>query len=114
LWIRRRLETAGLPNMKLGEEGIYDPGDTLIPSLDLVVEARDRGVMNIHEAVKNANRKAKGQGYLGAVVFWKRKAVKAGNVQRSSVGVPVVAMPIEVFTELAYRAQVVRVKEVDI
>ena len=108
LWIRRKLEASGLKNLKLGEGGIYDPGDTLIPSLDLVVEARDRGVMNVHEAVRIADHKAKAQGYMGAVVFWKRKAVKEGNIRRSTVGVPVVAMPIDLFTELAYRAQVVR------
>lgn len=79
---------------RLAEEGIYDQGDLelQVGPFPVVVEARDREVMQIHRAVYDAKRKARGS--ISAVI-WKRKQKKEGNERRTQVERPIVAMPLD-------------------
>jgi hypothetical protein len=93
--------------MRVG--GRDDPGDILIKNhsanIEVVVQARNRGAMNIHVTLSVAmTAAAKVNANRLAAVAWKRLATKAGNTKRTQMGVPVVGISLATFTELLKRA----------
>jgi hypothetical protein len=108
--LRLQLTSRRIANTRLAEEGSNDEGDILINDLNWVVEARHRGVMNIHQAVADASRKAQRLAHAGTVVIWKRSQRKPGARIRTQVGVPVACMSVSDFYELVELALIGREK----
>lgn len=96
--IVRMLQSNGLTAERLAEGGLNDLGDVMLRSFDIVIEAKDRAALNVHETLVKAERKTAGM-FL-TVLFWKRRTRKNGNTNRTQVGEPVVVMSAESFLEL--------------
>lgn len=85
---------------RIAEGGIADRGDIDLDlgaddRLPLVIEAKHRQALNLHQTVAKANRKA---GLSRSVVFWKKLTRKAGAERRTADGVAeVVAMDVDTF-----------------
>lgn len=93
--------------MRVG--GRDDPGDILIKNhsadIEFVIQARNRGAMNIHVTLLAAIQTAlRFSPKRMAAVAWKRLETKAGNTKRTAVGVPVVAISLSTFADLLRRA----------
>lgn len=91
---------------RLAEGGIGDVGDIEVwpagAKSPLVIEAKHRQALNLHQTVHKARSKA---GLSRSVVFWKKLTRKAGNAKRTPDGIPeVVSMDFETFVWLLTRA----------
>lgn len=95
--IVRMFQDAGLHAQRIAEGGANDIGDVYCEDYDLVIEAKDRASLNIHEAVVKAQMKAGGR---VVALFWKRRVRVNGNRNRTQPGPPVVVMSQESFLEL--------------
>lgn len=88
-----------LPARRVAEGGIADLGDIELElgdkRLPLIIEAKHRQALNLHQTVSKANSKA---GLSRSVVFWKKLTRKAGQQRRTPDGVAeVVAMDVDTF-----------------
>lgn len=89
--------------------GRDDPGDILVQRIgspfEVVIQARNRGSMNVHATLADAMRSAaKTSAHRLAAVAWKRLERKEGAARRTQVGVPVVAVSLATFAELLAKA----------
>lgn len=97
--VKHWLEVFGYHVDVLPEGGRYDEGDLWVPELNLVVECRTREQMNIHGATQKARMKARYRAAIAAVA-WKRLGRKPGNIRRTQVGVPIIAMGMDDWIQL--------------
>lgn len=97
---KRELDSELVVAKRIAEGGIADLGDVELElyrlgHLPLVIEAKHRQALNLHQTVAKANRKA---GLSRSVVFWKKLTRKAGAERRTPDGVAeVVAMDVDTF-----------------
>jgi hypothetical protein len=105
-WQKLKLESQlEVPVTRLVEGGLHDRGDLSfrLGDREVVVEVRDRSMMEVHKATSKAKIKAGLEAWV--VVMWKRKLLKPGNQVRQQVGPPVAIMLEEDWIEMAYWAK---------
>ncbi len=94
----RAAQETGLIAERLPEGGAQDRGDIrILTDHEWVIEVKFTQRLNIHEALEKALAKSETP---YTAVLWRRMERKEGNVHRTQVGVPIVALTLEMFLEL--------------
>ena len=108
--IVRLAQARGYKAWRLAEGGTNDPGDVAVetPGGDVyLVEAKNRGNLNIHNALDKAIGKAEKSDTpfvpAGVAVAWRRLVRKGDAERRVQAGQPVVAITIDEWFDLIGR-----------